>query len=67
MLPAVYDHLYMISDTHAVMKAISGQKCDVLYQRTRSVSSNIGWIPSSGECVHAVSVYLSHELYSLLW
>lgn len=55
------------SKTHAVMKAISGQNCDVLYRQTRNVSSNIGWVPSGGRRVHAISVYLSYELYSLLW
>ncbi len=41
---------------------------NVIYppQQTGNVSSNIGWIPSSGTCVEAVSVYLSYELYSLL-
>lgn len=67
----IYDIWYSRSSgrskTHAVMKAISGQKCDVLDQQTRNVSSNIGWIPSGGRRVHAVSVYLSYELYSLLW
>lgn len=39
------------------------KKCDVRVPADR----NIGWNPSSGKRVDAVSVYLSYELYSLLW
>lgn len=58
-------------ETVAVMMCASaatdGQKCDILFQQTGDVYSNIGWIPSSSERVDTANVYLSYELYSLLW
>lgn len=47
--------------------AADGSKMRYTLPADRDVYSNAGWIPSSNKHVEAVSVYLSYELYSLLW
>lgn len=48
-------------------KATDGQKCDILQQQAADVYSNTGRTPSTRKGIDTASVYLSYELYSLLW